>query len=294
MVWTRHILGFALALTVTGGMRALAADGAGPATTPAVAEVQRPQHWFGVAVENIAPSMAKLLKLKPGQGLMISAVLPNSPAQRAGLKVDDLLIEIDGRPLMTQHDLYVAANPKPPRKSPATYHLTYQREGDRLTIDITPAPRPLDMISFEQGRPNATPVTNYVAPNGGGAQVGTGYRINRATSDPSDFTIKSIQQIVSKGQTVVLSQETDAAGNLKKTITVGTTVYTVDPQHLDALPDDLRALAESWPDSNAPRNGPSTAPSMEQRLHELEEQNRELKKRLDELAPRDQTSAPRK
>jgi membrane-associated protease RseP (regulator of RpoE activity) len=286
----RHILAVGLVLAVGSAGAVLGAE---PATAPAVVEEHGPQHWFGVAVENIAPSMAKLLKLKPGQGLMVSAILPDSPAERAGLKVDDLLIEIDGKALMTQEDLYKAANPKGAKKAPKTYRLGYLREGDRMAVNIAPAPRPQSMISFAQNGPNAMQVTTYVVPSGGGAQVGTGYRINRAASDPSDFTIKSIQQIVSKGQTVVLSQETDAAGNLKKTITVGTTVYAVDPQHLEALPAELRALAESWPDSGAAKGGPAagsasaTAPSMEQRLKDLEEQNRELKRRLDELSPKD-------
>src|SRR4051794_19440172 len=40
----------------------------------------RPQYWFGVAVENIPPGFAKQLKLKADQGLMVIAVLPDSPA----------------------------------------------------------------------------------------------------------------------------------------------------------------------------------------------------------------------
>jgi membrane-associated protease RseP (regulator of RpoE activity) len=285
-------------LLLAAATPALPAFGAEAASAPAIE--QRAQRWFGVAVENIPPSIAKLLKLKPGQGLMVSAVLPNSPAQRAGLRTDDLLIEINDKPLTTQQDLYRAANPKEAAKAVAPSRLTYIREGDRQTVEITSAPRPAEMIFFDtQDKPNAMPVRNYVIPNGNGAQVGTGIRINLANSDPSDFSVNSIQQMVSKGQTVILSQETDIAGNVKRTITVDKTVYTVDPQNLEALPEDLRPLAERLVNgpakpSIATRNAPQTAASLEQRVKELEEKNALLTKRLEQLLDRDDRNAPRK
>src|SRR3954447_11264833 len=68
------------------------------------------QHWFGVAVENLPPAISRQLKLQNLQGLMVVAVLPQSPAERAGLRPNDILTEIDARPLMSQTELAQAAN----------------------------------------------------------------------------------------------------------------------------------------------------------------------------------------
>src|SRR4051794_35969824 len=119
---------------------ALAAQGVAgePASAPA-----RSQRWFGVAVENIPPAIARQLKLKAGQGLMVSAVLPNSPAERAGLKAEDLLIEINDRQLTSQDDLYRAANPPADAKiALGPSRITYLRDGDRATVDIASELRP--------------------------------------------------------------------------------------------------------------------------------------------------------
>jgi len=68
----------------------------------------RPQYWFGVAVENLPPAVAEHLKLRPDQGVMVSAVFENSPAAKAGLLPKDLLIELNGQPLTSQEELAIA------------------------------------------------------------------------------------------------------------------------------------------------------------------------------------------
>ena len=145
------------------GGAAGAVGGRGTAAIPLGPE-QRAQYWFGVAVENIPPAIAKQLKLKPDQGLMVVAVLPNSPAERAGLKAEDLLIELDGVALTSQEDLARAANTN------RTYRvnndtrlsmplmknsrITFLREGDRKTVDVTPALRPENMLVLGNNRGN--------------------------------------------------------------------------------------------------------------------------------------------
>ena len=40
--------------------------------------------------------MAKALKLKNGQGALISQVISNSPAENSGIKNKDVIISVDG------------------------------------------------------------------------------------------------------------------------------------------------------------------------------------------------------
>jgi serine protease Do len=51
--------------------------------------------------QNITPTMAAALGLKQNYGVIISDVLPGGPAEAAGLKVGDILIAADGRPIET-------------------------------------------------------------------------------------------------------------------------------------------------------------------------------------------------
>jgi serine protease Do len=53
----------------------------------------------GIAVQAITPSLAASLKLRSDWGVIVSDVAPGSPAATAGLKVQDIITNIDGRPV---------------------------------------------------------------------------------------------------------------------------------------------------------------------------------------------------
>ena len=53
----------------------------------------------GISVQGITPSLAAGLKLSTDLGVIVSDVAPSSPAEAAGLKVQDIITSIDGRPV---------------------------------------------------------------------------------------------------------------------------------------------------------------------------------------------------
>ena len=57
------------------------------------------QFWIGVSVTQIDPTLRSHLQLAPGQGLIVSEVVKDGPAEKAGLKRHDILMEMDGKPL---------------------------------------------------------------------------------------------------------------------------------------------------------------------------------------------------
>ncbi len=67
--------------------------------------------WFGVAVQEITPDLAKSFGLKENSGVLISQVMKDSPAEKAGLKSGDIITEFDGKPIREMHELpRIAAN----------------------------------------------------------------------------------------------------------------------------------------------------------------------------------------
>jgi len=60
----------------------------------------RPLAWFGAyGLQPMDREVAKFLKLSTQSGAVVSEVLVDSPAEKAGLKERDIILEIDGEPL---------------------------------------------------------------------------------------------------------------------------------------------------------------------------------------------------
>jgi membrane-associated protease RseP (regulator of RpoE activity) len=289
--WALFLAGVVLA---PAGFRVAASDV--PVVNPAMTQATS-QYWFGVGVENIPPYFAKQLKLGSEQGLLVMAVMQGSPAEAAGLRQYDLLESLDGAAVTSQEDLARAANAMEMDNGvarPKTTVLGYRREGDLKTVHITATLRPPNMLVYggdianfsaraasatmpSGGEGTGLTARNYVLPNGGAAQVGPGYQMNLNGSDGSTLSMKSIKEFVQGGQTIVLTQETDAAGEVRHTITVGEKTYKVEPGKLDALPVELQPLGEKL------LNGETAVPvSDEQKVQKLEAENAELRRKLKE------------
>src|SRR4051794_23636162 len=57
--------------------------------------VKRP--WLGARLQAVTPEIAETLGLRSPTGALVANVIPNSPAARAGLKLSDLIVAIDGQ-----------------------------------------------------------------------------------------------------------------------------------------------------------------------------------------------------
>jgi membrane-associated protease RseP (regulator of RpoE activity) len=66
-----------------------------------------------------------------GRGLQVITVRPGSPAEAAGLRANDLLVEIDRRPLRTLDDLSAALTTRAAGESVA---ITFERGGSRQIV----------------------------------------------------------------------------------------------------------------------------------------------------------------
>src|ERR1700678_2590572 len=99
--------------------------------------VKRP--WLGARLQEVTPEIAETLGLHLPTGALVANVVPNSPAARAGLKLSDLIVEIDGQTVDDPNafDYRFATRPLG-----GTSQIDVQRAGKtvKLTVPLETAP----------------------------------------------------------------------------------------------------------------------------------------------------------
>lgn len=114
----------------------------------------------GIGLQSISPVLAAAMKLPRSYGVILSDVLPNSPAMAAGLHVGDLLLTVDGRladsvPYVSFRLMSVDAGAK--------VHLEVLRDNQKLAFDVSVLETPHEM---DQIASLADPEKNLVRPLG--------------------------------------------------------------------------------------------------------------------------------
>jgi len=95
--------------------------------------------WVGIGLQDITADLMKFFNLKEKEGALISQVYEGSPAEKAGLKVEDVVIEVDGVKIKNSQDLVREVLKK---KVGQKVNFVALREGKRLEISVTTAQMP--------------------------------------------------------------------------------------------------------------------------------------------------------
>ncbi|MFT5397044.1 MAG: Do/DeqQ family serine protease [Gammaproteobacteria bacterium] len=61
--------------------------------------------FLGVSMQDISPALAEAFGLDQQSGAIINEVLENSPASKAGLKIGDIVVSIDGKNIVNANDV---------------------------------------------------------------------------------------------------------------------------------------------------------------------------------------------
>jgi serine protease DegQ len=95
--------------------------------------------YIGVEPQDVTPELAQAFRLPRQDGAIIAGVMRGGPAERAGVRTGDILIEVDGTPIPnTATMLNVIA-----QIAPGTVgRFTFVRDGRTLELPITVARRP--------------------------------------------------------------------------------------------------------------------------------------------------------
>ena len=90
--------------------------------------------YLGVGIGELTPERMKRLGAASRQGVVVETVMPDSPAERAGLKKDDVVLTFDGRPMQGVADLQEFVE----RSAAGSKHaLELSRNGEPLKLEVT-------------------------------------------------------------------------------------------------------------------------------------------------------------
>lgn len=123
--------------------------------------VKRP--WLGARLQTVTSEMAEALGLSQPSGVMVTTVIPQSPADEAGLKRGDMIMSVEGIDI---EDPDAFSYRFALRGIGGTTKLSVLREGKPLTLNVklmTPAEtRPRDTFTIEIRSPlSGAKITNF-------------------------------------------------------------------------------------------------------------------------------------
>ena len=90
--------------------------------------------WLGIAMEPVQEVVASQLSLAPGEGVVINHVAPESPAAKAGLQPNDILLRFEDQIIVEQSQLKKLIAMK---KAGDSVKLTYLRKGAKMDASVT-------------------------------------------------------------------------------------------------------------------------------------------------------------
>jgi serine protease Do len=105
--------------------------------------------WLGISMQPLTPELAKKFDHEGG-GVLISAVIEGTPAERAGLRSGDILLQLDGQPVADSRELLNRIGARRPGEF---VEVGFLRAGERETVSLELARRPdsADLASNGQG-----------------------------------------------------------------------------------------------------------------------------------------------
>jgi serine protease Do len=105
--------------------------------------------WLGVSIQPVTEALARSYHLKEAKGAIIADVTEGSPADKAGLKPDDVVIGVDGREVRDNSDLtsYIASRPPD-----STVHLRILRNSAEKDVAVTLGTFPEEGLARAEGR----------------------------------------------------------------------------------------------------------------------------------------------
>jgi serine protease Do len=108
-----------------------------------------------VQIQELSQELAKSFGMKDAKGALVASVEPGSPAEKAGLKSGDVIVEFDGKAVTDSRDLpKMVGMTKPGTDAKVKVY----RQGDEKTLTVAVGEMQAEKAA-RAGRPEAAPET---------------------------------------------------------------------------------------------------------------------------------------
>jgi serine protease Do len=114
-----------------------------------ITEGRAPRGWLGVHLQDLSPSLAKSFGLENSTGVLVTQVTEGSPSQAAGIRVEDILLSYNGKPIEDIGHLQVLVGRT--RVSDKA-RITVFRKGARIEAVVTIGDYDLAMARVPRGK----------------------------------------------------------------------------------------------------------------------------------------------
>jgi hypothetical protein len=114
----------------------------------------KPTAYIGVMTRGVPPEVRAQTGLAEGFGLLVEEVMPDSPAQKAGLQQHDVLILLGDQKLVNQEQLSTLVRAE---KKDADLSFTLKRAGTEQKITIKVGERLMPVATHDRGRDGFEP-----------------------------------------------------------------------------------------------------------------------------------------
>ena len=112
--------------------------------------------WLGVAIQDLTPELATQFGITDTKGVLVSDVMDDSPAKKAGFERADIIIEYDGKSMDSPTHLRNAVAQTPIGKK-VSVKLIRDKKPKTIEVVIVEQPKSLGQPSAEESRESAVP-----------------------------------------------------------------------------------------------------------------------------------------
>ena len=105
--------------------------------------------WLGVSIAEVTDDDVGRLKLREPKGVLVRSVMPGEPADKGGMKADDVILGIDGTTLESPRDLQRVVSSTPVGKK---VRVVLLREGQETELEVT-----IGLYQEREGSPGEAP-----------------------------------------------------------------------------------------------------------------------------------------
>jgi serine protease Do len=97
--------------------------------------------YLGILPQDVTPAMAKAFGEKNARGIVVGDVTPNSPAQNSGIERGDIILELNGKPVVDSNQLRMSISMMQPGTS---VRLKTLRSGNEREMSVKLAEMPTE------------------------------------------------------------------------------------------------------------------------------------------------------